>query len=145
VVRNSGADYHWHDIEASFLEAVLARGDRRLAQVLVGAWRRGCRFDGWSEHFKFDRWQDSFRAAGLDPEFYAGRRLSYDETLPWDMIDVGIDREFLVREHQRALAGVGTPDCRMDSCEDCGVCPAFATEPRLAKLRSQNLHSGSDS
>lgn len=132
LVRGSGADYHWHGIETSFLEAVLARGDRRLAGVLFEAWRRGCRFDGWTEHFKFDRWQESFRAAGLDPEFYAGRRLNYDETLPWDLIDVGIDRDFLVREHRRALAGVTTPDCRQASCEGCGVCPAFGVEPRLA-------------
>jgi radical SAM family uncharacterized protein len=138
IVRNSGADYHWHDIETSFLEAALARGDRRLGQVLFEAWRRGCRFDGWTEHFKFDRWQESFRAAGIDPEFYAGRRLSYDEALPWDMIDVGVDREFLVREHQRALAGVATPDCRA-SCEGCGVCPAFEVEPRLVKAMTLDL------
>lgn len=139
LVRNGGADYHWHDIEASFLEAVLARGDRRLANVLIEAWRRGCRFDGWTEHFHFDRWQESFRAVGLDPEFYASRRLGYEEALPWDLIDVGIDREFLVREHRRALVGSATPDCRLASCEGCGVCSAFGVEPRLAGQQQAGL------
>jgi radical SAM family uncharacterized protein len=134
LIKNSGADYHWHDINTSFLEAVLARGDRRLAGVLFEAWRRGCRFDGWTEHFKFDLWQDSFRAAGLDPEYYAGRRLSYDEALPWDLIDTGIDREFLVREHRRALAGEATADCRLASCEGCGVCSSFGVKPHLSNL-----------
>ncbi|MGD0153852.1 MAG: TIGR03960 family B12-binding radical SAM protein [Thermacetogeniaceae bacterium] len=139
LVRNSGADYHWHDIGTSFLEAVLARGDRRLAAVLVEAWRRGCRFDGWTEHFHFDRWQESFRTVGLDPEFYAVRKLAYDEVLPWDLIDAGVDREFLIREHRRALAGVATPDCRRASCEGCGVCPALEVEPRLAIKAPSNL------
>jgi radical SAM family uncharacterized protein len=142
LVKSSGADYHWHDIKTSFLEASLARGDRRLAGVLFEAWRRGCRFDGWTEHFNFDLWQDSFRAAGLDPEFYAGRRLSYDEALPWDMIDVGIDREFLVREHRRALAGAATADCRLGSCEGCGVCPSFGVEPRLVKASTLDVSKG---
>jgi hypothetical protein len=133
LVKNSGSDYHWHDIKTSFLEASLARGDRRLAEVLFEAWRRGCRLDGWTEHFNFDLWQDSFRAAGLDPEFYAERRLSYDEVLPWEMINVGIDREFLVREHRRALDGATTADCRPGSCEECGVCPSFGVKPRLAR------------
>jgi radical SAM family uncharacterized protein len=141
LVRNSGADYHWHDIEGSFLEAVLARGDRRLGAALLEAWRRGCRLDGWTEHFRFDLWRESFRAAGLDPEFYAGRRLAYDEVLPWDLIDTGNSREFLVREHQRALAGVTTPDCRCSACQDCGACPALGVEPRLAasKLEAGGL------
>ena len=133
LVKSSGADYHWHDIKTSFLEATLARGDRRLAEVLFEAWRRGCRLDGWTEHFKFDLWQESFQAAGLDPQFYAERRLSYDEVLPWDLIDAGIDRAFLIREHGRALAGVATADCRLGFCEGCGVCPSFGVEPRLVK------------
>ncbi len=135
LVRNCGADYRWHSIEASFLEAVFARGDRRLAPVLLEAWRRGCRLDGWTEHFRFDLWQESFRTAGLDPEFYAGRTLSYEEALPWDLIDTGIEKEFLVREHRRALAGVTTPDCRSAACESCGVCPAFGVEPQLVNRR----------
>ncbi|NPV29284.1 MAG: TIGR03960 family B12-binding radical SAM protein [Firmicutes bacterium] len=131
LVRKSGAVYHWHQIEMSFLEAVFARGDRRLAPVLVEAWRRGCRFDGWTENFRFPLWEESFRAVGLDPEFYAGRRIAYDETLPWDLIDSGIEKDFLVREHRRALAGLPTPDCRDDACAGCGVCFAFGVAPVL--------------
>jgi radical SAM family uncharacterized protein len=138
LVKSSGADYRWHDIKMGFMEAALARGDRRLAEVLLEAWRRGCRFDGWTDHFNFDLWLEGFRAAGLDPEFYAGRRLLYDEALPWDMIDTGIDREFLVREHRRALAGAATNDCRSASCEGCGVCPNFGVETRLvAEVRGK--------
>ncbi|MGB9793107.1 MAG: TIGR03960 family B12-binding radical SAM protein, partial [Thermacetogeniaceae bacterium] len=81
LVRRQGAAYHWHNIETSFLEAVFARGDRRLAAVLEGAWRRGCRLDGWTEHFRFHLWEESFEEAGLDPRFYAERRLEYDEVL----------------------------------------------------------------
>ena len=82
----------------------------------------------------------SFRAAGLDPQFYAERRLSYDEVLPWDLIDVGIDRDFLVREHRRSLAGETTADCRPGACEGCGVCPSFGVEPRLAKAEVPSLN-----
>lgn len=135
LVRRWGATYHWHDIETSFLEAVFARGDRRLAAVLEEAWRRGCRFDGWSEHFMFHLWEESFQAAGLDPGFYAGRRLEYDEVLPWDVIDIGVDRKFLIREHRKALEGKTTPDCRFDGCTGCGICPSFGVSNHLVGWR----------
>lgn len=131
-VRRHGAAYHWHNIETSFLEAVFARGDRRLADVLEKAWRRGCRLDGWTEHFRFSLWEESFEEAGIDPRFYAERRLEYDEVLPWEVIDTGVDRKFLIREHRRALEGKTTPDCRFAGCEGCGICPAFGVNPRLA-------------
>ncbi len=131
LVKRSGADYNWHNVETSFIEAVFARGDRRLASVLEGAWHRGCRFDGWTEHFKFSLWEESFQAAGLDPRFYAGRRLNYDEVLPWDIIDSGVDRMFLIREHKKALAGETTPDCRFAGCTGCGICPRLGVSTRL--------------
>lgn len=131
LVRRWGATYHWHNIETSFLEAVFARGDRRLAAVLEDAWRRGCRFDGWTEHFKFHLWEESFNATGLDARFYAGRQLEYDEVLPWDIIDTGVDRKFLIREHRKALEGKPTPDCRFAGCTGCGICPAFGVSNRL--------------
>jgi len=135
LVEKSGAQYNWHNVETSFLEAVFARGDRRLALALEEAWRRGCRFDGWTESFQFPLWEESFRTVGLDPAAYAGRRFAYDELLPWDLIDAGLDRNFLVREHKRALAGILTPDCRFTACEGCGICPAFKVAQTLVKDR----------
>lgn len=130
LVKRAGGDYNWHNVEASFLEAVFARGDRRLARVLLEARKRGLRLDGWSEHFNFPLWEESFQAAGLDPEFYAGRKLGYQELLPWEHIDTGIDREFLISEHQKALSGVTTPDCR-EECVSCGVCPNLGVATRI--------------
>jgi radical SAM family uncharacterized protein len=133
LVRKSGAVYNWHNIEMSFLEAVLARGDRKLAPVIASAWKHGCRFDGWTEHFRFHHWEQSFREHQLDPEFYALRKFAYEEPLPWDHIDTGITKEFLIREHQRALAGEPTLDCRNSRCEGCGICQALKISPILAK------------
>ncbi|MDH7577202.1 MAG: TIGR03960 family B12-binding radical SAM protein [Bacillota bacterium] len=135
LIQKSGAVYRWHQIEMSFLEAVFARGDRRLAGVLTEAWRRGCRFDGWTESFLFPLWEESFQATGLDPRFYAERRIPYEEALPWDLIESGIEKDFLVREHERALAGLPTLDCRAAPCTGCGVCPAFGTAPSLSRER----------
>ena len=95
-------DFSWHDPETSLLEAVFARGDRRLAAVLEQAWLEGCRFDSWSEYFSLERWQRAFQKSGLDPAAYAYRRYHYEDPLPWDHLDCGISREFLVREHRRA-------------------------------------------
>ncbi len=103
-----GAVLRWSDPEASFLEAVLARGDRRLAPVLEEAWRSGSRFDSWTEHFDPARWREAFAATGVDPAVYAYRRFRYDEVLPWDHLAVTVPREHLVREHQFALREEGT-------------------------------------
>jgi radical SAM superfamily enzyme YgiQ (UPF0313 family) len=110
----------WHDAKTSYLEAVLARGDRRLGAVLLEAFRRGFNLDAWSEHFDFDTWMDIFRSQGLDPDFYACRRREADEVFPWDHIDVGVSKEFLWAENQRAYAGVTTPHCRQE-CSHCGA------------------------
>lgn len=121
-LRGGGFRYRWHRPDQSFLEAVLARGDRRLGRVLLLAWRAGCRFDGWEEHFDLARWEGAFRQAGLDPGWYAGRRLAYDETLPWDHLDTGVRKDFLARDHRAALAAATLSDCRWDRCSACGVC-----------------------
>ncbi len=99
-----GVDLSWHDAEASLLEAVFARGDRSLASALEKAWRLGCRFDGWSEHFNFRLWEQAFFELNLDAENYACRRYSYDEVLPWDHLHCGVGKEFFIREHRRAMA-----------------------------------------
>lgn len=121
-------EFSWHDAQVSFLEAVLARGDRRLAAVLEHAWSRGSRLDSWPEHFNYRRWREAFVACGLDPTFYANRPRSYDEVLPWDHLDLGITRHYLRREHRRARAGELTPDCRLTDCTGCGICPRLGVE-----------------
>jgi radical SAM family uncharacterized protein len=123
--------FNWHDPETSFLEAVLARGDRRLGVVLESAWRSGARFDGWSECFNYDLWHQAFRQNSIDPGEYAYRRFNYEDVLPWDHIDAGVDKKYLIKEHKRALAGVLTPDCRGGRCPGCGLCPALEIKPEL--------------
>ena len=110
----------WHDAATSFLEAVLARGDRRLCAVLEEGFRRGFNLDSWSEHFSLEKWLDLFRDLGLDPAFYANRRRSYDEILPWDHLDYGVTKAFLIRENERAKQSVTTPNCRQ-KCAGCGA------------------------
>ncbi|HHY29220.1 MAG TPA: B12-binding domain-containing radical SAM protein, partial [Syntrophaceticus sp.] len=130
----SRAIYNWHNIETSFLEACFARGDRDMAAVLEGAFLRGCRFDGWTEHLRFPLWMDSFQAAGLNPDHYATRCFAYDEVLPWELIDSGVSKEYLIREHERALAGETTPDCRQ-VCGECGVCASLGVATHLVEGR----------
>ncbi len=120
IMRIKGVEFNWHTPEVSFLEACFARGDRRLADVLERAWRKGCRFDGWSDCFKFDSWMEAFGECGLDPEFYACRRRERGELFPWSFIDAGVTEDYLWREHQRAEAAQVTPDCRR-GCQGCGL------------------------
>ena len=125
---------NWHDADTSFLEAVFARGDRRLSRVLIRAFEKGCRFDGWDEYFSLPKWLEVFEECGIDPAFYANRRRPYDEILPWDHLDYGLTKEFLIREHKKALAAETTPHCRQ-KCAGCGanqltggVCSVFKTK-----------------
>ncbi len=110
----------WHDAETSYLEAVLARGDRRLGKVLLKAFERGFNLDAWSEHFDFDTWMSLFREVGLDPDFYACRRRGEDEIFPWDHLDIGVSKSFLWSENRKAHASTTTPHCRLE-CSHCGA------------------------
>lgn len=130
-VRDRGLVLNYHDAGLSFIEAVFARGDRRLGAVLIKAFELGCKFDGWSEHFNFEQWLKAFRLAGLDPEWYAYRRYNYSDPLPWDHVDPGVSKHYLAIEHQRALEATTTRDCRTGFCPGCGLCAAFETEPVL--------------
>ncbi len=112
--------YNWHDGQTSFIEAVLARGDRRLGNVLEAVWRKGGHLDAWEEYFSLDRWLEAFDECGVDPAFYAYRRREKDEIMPWDTISSGVTKEYLWREHENAVAGVTTPDCRT-RCNGCGA------------------------
>ncbi|HZK33893.1 MAG TPA: TIGR03960 family B12-binding radical SAM protein [Bacillota bacterium] len=120
MLRNRRVNFNWHDPETSFMEAVFAKGDRRLGKVLYAAWQNGARFDGWSEHFNLENWLDAFDKCSIDPGFYAYRKRDKDEVFPWDHIDVGVSKAFLWSEYQRALQGEVTPDCR-EECTDCGI------------------------
>ncbi len=113
----------WHDPSVSLIEAVLARGDRRLSDVIYTAWKNGCKFDSWGEHFKFDVWIDSFKQCGLDPEFYACRKREYDEIMPWEHMDYYVSKDFLIRENKRAREFKTTPNC-CEKCSACGVSKA---------------------
>ncbi len=109
-----------HKIDTVFLEAVFARGDRRLGEVMLKAFSKGVNLDSWDECFKFDAWMEAFDECGISPEFYANRRRSFDEMLPWDHLDYGVTKEFLMRENKKAHESVTTPHCRI-KCAACGA------------------------
>lgn len=119
-VRDRKVKYNHHDAKTCVIEAVLARGDRRLSAALYEACRRGFKFDAWSEYFDYDRWMEVFSDTGIDPAFYANRRYDPDEVLPWDVIDCGVTKSFLKRERERAFEGQTTPNCR-EKCAGCGA------------------------
>ncbi len=110
----------YHDSRTSVLEAVFARGDRRLGEVMLKAFEKGCYFDSWEEHFYYNRWMETFKECGIDPAFYANRRRSYDEVLPWSHLDYCVSESFLQKEHQKAIASTTTPNCR-GNCAGCGA------------------------
>ena len=120
AIKTKTVTYNWHDSDTSFLEAVLARGDRRMGKVLETAWRKGAHLDAWEEYFSLDRWLEAFDACGLDPHFYANRTRSEDELLPWSMISSGVTQDYLKRERHQAYASLTTPDCRT-RCNGCGA------------------------
>ena len=120
AINTKTVTYNWHDGDTSFLEAVLARGDRRLGKVLECAWRKGAKLDAWEDYFSLARWQEAFAECGVDPAFYAYRRREKDEIMPWSMISSGVTENYLWREYENAKAGVTTPDCRTH-CNGCGA------------------------
>ena len=115
-----GVDYRYHESDLSRLEAVLARGNRRLSKVLLRAHELGCKLDGWDEYFRYDLWMQAFSDCGVDPEFYTTRGFAEDEILPWQTIDIGVSRDFFLRERALAYQSVTTPDCRT-KCAGCGA------------------------
>lgn len=119
-IKSRYISFNWHESEVSLLEAVFSRGDRRTGAVLLKAWEKGCKFDGWGEHFKFDAWMKAFEECNIDPAFFANRKRSYDEILPWDHIDSGVTKKFLMRENEKAQKGELTCECRLN-CSGCGA------------------------
>ena len=120
--------YNWHEADASVLEGIMARGDRRLNRVILRAYEKGCLYDAWSEYYKNDKWLAAFEECGIDPDFYTTRKRADDEIFPWDFLDCGVSREFLLREWHKAQKEEITPNCRMQCCGcgaarfGCGVC-----------------------
>jgi hypothetical protein len=137
------------------IEGLLSRGDRRVAKVIRAAWEDGARFDGWSEYFSFDRWArcaaDALAGEGVDLAWYTTRERGYDEVLPWDHLDTGLDRDWLWQDWLAAIDPAGADevdDCRWTPCFECGVCPAMGTEieagPTGARLLPLTVASPGD-
>ncbi len=120
TVRSKKIRVNYHDAATSRVEAILARGDRRLSRVVEAVWRAGGSLEGWDEHFSPQRWEEALTEAGLSGDFYACRRRPYDEVLPWDHLDYGLTKAFLMREDQKAWESVTTENCR-HSCAGCGA------------------------
>ena len=112
--------YNWHEADVTVLEGVLARGDRKVSQVLLYVYEHGGIFDAWSEFFDYQRWLDAFEACGVSMDFYTTRERPLDEIFPWDFIDTGVTKEFLIREWKNAIGETVTPNCRM-KCSGCGI------------------------
>lgn len=119
-ITNRKVRFNWHDAKVSRIEAVFARGSRKLAPALIEAANRGMMLDAWDEHFSYEGWLEVFDAVGIDPAFYAERAIPEDEILPWDMIDIGMTKRYLLSEKKRAYEGVITPDCSK-ACTGCGA------------------------
>ncbi|MBQ9941618.1 MAG: radical SAM protein, partial [Christensenellaceae bacterium] len=118
-LKMRGVKYNWHDTRLSYLEAVFARGDRRLGKVLYHARKNGAMFDSWQDYFRQEYWTDAFNKAGVDPDFYTYRDRTTDEVLPWDHMDCYVTKKYLIREKDRAYEAVCTQDCRQ-GCTGCG-------------------------
>lgn len=119
-VKTKKVTVKYHDAKLSFLEGVFARGDRRLGKVIYTAFKNGCKFDSWDEHFKHDTWIESFKECGIDPSFYANRKRSFEEINPWDHIDFGVSKAFFIKENKKAYDAVTTENCRQ-KCAGCSA------------------------
>lgn len=119
-IKSKQINYNWHESPVSYMEAVFARGDRKLCDVLIKAFEKGAKFDGWGEYFDFNIWKEAMEECNVDGDFYAYRKRNYDEVLPWDFIDIGVTKEFLIKENEMAKNAEITRDCR-NGCTNCGI------------------------
>ncbi len=120
AITSKAINYNWHESIVSYMEAIFARGDRRMCDVLVKAFEKGAKFDGWNDYFSFDIWKEAIEECGVDTDFYVYRNRSYEEILPWDFIDIGVSKDFLKLENEKAKQATLTPDCR-EGCNNCGI------------------------
>jgi radical SAM family uncharacterized protein/radical SAM-linked protein len=131
AVRFPFAKLKWHNPQVCLIETALARGDRKMGKVVLKAFQLGCRFDGWDEQFKFDAWMEAFHSLGIDPDFYV-REIGRQEILPWDFIDIGVSKKYLLKERQRSDDSIQTLDCKWGECRGCGI-PGNYADIKLAK------------
>ncbi len=136
--------YHWHDAKLSRIEAVFARGDRRLGKAILNAHLSGVKFDAWDEYFSYDAWMKVFEQSGIDPDFYAVRNFDFEDKLPWDHIDCGVNKSFLISEAKKAMDGATTPDC-LTKCSACGaakfgasLCTKRCINPKISGAEVEN-------
>jgi hypothetical protein len=130
-LRGPGIHFSWNNPTETLVEAFLTRGDRRLADVIELAWRKGARLEGWSDYFNFGAWQAAFAELGLDMDWYARRERPLDEALPWDHISAGLKKEFLTQEYIHTYQGGVVDDCR-EHCFSCGILGRFKEQRRAA-------------
>ena len=119
-IKTRKINISWHKIDVSILEAVLAKGDRRLCDVIYKAWQKGCKFDGWDECFDYSKWKEAFEESQIDTAFYANRKREYNEILPWDHLDYLVSKNFLINENKKSHENITTKNCRLN-CSNCGV------------------------
>lgn len=119
LLKKANIKYNWHDYKLSHLEGIISRGDRKLGQAIIKAWEKGCRFDGWAEYFNYTKWMEAFDECGIDPLEYTGERKE-SEDLPWDFIDIGVRKKFLLAERKSAYENATSPNCR-EECLACGA------------------------
>ncbi len=130
-LKMPGVQFKWQNPEVSLVEGVWARGDRRLSRLLLAAYKKGCKFDGWSDHFQYRLWEEVFSDEGLDVDFFITRVRRTAEPLPWDHIDTMVSKDFLINEWDNATKGEHTADCRNGDCNHCGVCDFEVIEPKV--------------
>ena len=138
-LRMPGIHFKWQNPEVSLVEGVFARGDRRLSRLLVDAYKRGCKFDGWSDRFQYRLWEESFFKENVDINLYTKRARNIIDPLPWDYVNTGVTKEFLATEWERALNGDSTPDCRRGVCNGCGVCDFEKIKPKIYEVCENKL------
>jgi radical SAM family uncharacterized protein/radical SAM-linked protein len=146
-LKIKGVHFKWQNPEISLMEGLWARGDRRLSRLLLSAYHKGCRLDGWSDQFRYELWREAISENDLDIDFFTTRERSLDEPLPWDHIHTGVERDYFKQEWERALRGQGTADCRREGCNACGVCDFKEVAPKLFENQAEKtraLHKTAD-
>ena len=136
-IKERAVKFNYHEASVSVLEGAIARGDRRISQVIYQAWQDGAKFDGWTDHFKNDVWLAAFEKCGIDLEMYNQRTRERSEKLPWEHTTPGVTKEFLLREYTKALSEELTEDCRRGKCSACGVCPSL--EAKIVDWRREHV------